>query len=209
MARKTAKKDGPPPDRADDVTIAQRITCIVQLMLDGAQSWDILQYVAERENAGEIPWKMGADQKHLCERQLRNYIAQARERISEAALQQEKDAIHLHISQRKTLYARCIEAGDYRTALFILEDLAKLTDLYPAPKKQTIGLEGGSTPIEMKHSGSISNEPTITAKDAAFAEALAASAAGGAEAAVGAALADPGASADRAEDEGIPADGGA
>ena len=90
------------------------------------------QYVRDKEQVGEEPWKMGPDQKPLSESTLYRYVALASERISEACLAQEKDAVHLHLSQRRGLYARAVEDGDFRTALCVLQDLARLADLYPS-----------------------------------------------------------------------------
>ena len=36
----------------------------------------------------------------------------------------------MHLARREALYARALQAADYRTALAVLQDLAKLQDLY-------------------------------------------------------------------------------
>ena len=75
MATKKEKTmPGNTKSRATDTTIEERVQVILQLKLDGAQPWDIGQYVADRERAGDPPWTINADQKPLSERTIRRYM---------------------------------------------------------------------------------------------------------------------------------------
>jgi hypothetical protein len=132
------KKQNQAKPRASNANMEQRILSILQIRLDGAQAWDLCHYVSEKELAGEPPWTMDPDGKPLCERTIQRYMVEVNERISAACLTLEKNSVHLAISQRRGLYARTMEEGDHRTALAVLQDLAQLADLYPAPKKQTV-----------------------------------------------------------------------
>ncbi len=71
--RKTTTTTAPGADRSPSVLVVMvvlRVQVVLQLKLDGAQRWDILQYIAEKELLGEPPWTMAANQKPLCERQI-------------------------------------------------------------------------------------------------------------------------------------------
>jgi len=119
---------------ANKATYELRVQSIVQVILDGAETWDIFQFVAEQEDEGKAPWEMGRSRKHICERQIRNYIADANKRIIESSVKHDADALRHHLSKRRNLYARAVNAGDINTALAVLRDTAALQDLYPAKK---------------------------------------------------------------------------
>ena len=142
MTKKKPPAPGPKKPRASDAKIEQRVQAVLQLKLDGAEPWNVCRYVSEKEQAGEQPWTMDADRKPLCQRTIERYMAAADERISAITLTHEKNALHLAFAQRRGLYARAMADKDFRTALAVLADLARLADLYPAPKKQPIELSG-------------------------------------------------------------------
>jgi hypothetical protein len=181
MARKKTKrsksrikpKPAAPPEhgRASDAKIAQRVAVILQLKLDGAEPWNIRDFVSAKEQAGEPPWTMDADQKPLSDSTIRRYIAAADERICEESLSQEKTAMHRHLCQRRGLYARALEAGELGTALAVLRDLALLADLYPSARTVVAGDK--ANPLFLHHTGNVTHDPTLEAADAAFAESLA------------------------------------
>lgn len=120
------------PNRASDATIELRVQAILQIILDGAESWDILQYVAQKQEAKEPPW----NDNPVKERQIREYITRAKERIVAAGAENDADLLRHHMAKRRNLYARAVQAGDNRTALAILSDMARLQDLYPAAKEK-------------------------------------------------------------------------
>ena len=72
----------------------------------------------------------------VTERQARNYVREARKRINTAAENIAGDMMAEHISIRRLIRKRSIEAGDHRTALAAAVDEAKLFDLYPASKHE-------------------------------------------------------------------------
>lgn len=99
----------------------QRITEVMQLLLQGAESNEIRQYAASRG------WQ-------VTNRQLRRYIGAAYKRTTESLEQKQEELLGRHLLQRRSLYARCLKAEDFRTALQILHDEAELLGLYPAKK---------------------------------------------------------------------------
>jgi hypothetical protein len=108
----------PPSKKADNATVAQRVEEVLRIRLDGAEYHDILQYAAEKG------WGIN-------ERQIRTYIQRADDLLVERQECSRKRTIARHVAQRQALYARCVNAADFRTALAILADLAKLRGIYP------------------------------------------------------------------------------
>jgi hypothetical protein len=118
MPRKTPKKT-PKKKRAkaDTAEAAKRVDEVLRIRLDGAQFHDIVQYAAEKG------WG-------LKDRQIRTYIQRADALLVERQDKSRKQVIARHLAQRQALYARAVNAADYRTALAILADDAKLRGLY-------------------------------------------------------------------------------
>jgi hypothetical protein len=106
------------PKKSDRATVSQRIEEVLRIRLDGAQFHDIVQYASEQK------W-------NVSERQLWNYITRADELLVERQDKNRKKVVARHLAQRQSLYARAVNAGDYRTALAILADETKLRGLYP------------------------------------------------------------------------------
>jgi hypothetical protein len=118
--------------RATNPIVRQRVEDVLRIRLDGAEGWDVRQYVAEKERAGEPPWAIPELGKPLSERQIRRYVEQADRQIEESCRTSRKQLLRRHLAQRRTLYARAVSAGDIRTALAVLADLAKMQGLYPS-----------------------------------------------------------------------------
>jgi hypothetical protein len=136
-ARKPAKKS------PREITKEARVKAILQIRLDGAESWDVVSFVSDQENADVAPWKMGRARKHLCERQIRRYIHDADALIVENCRTIDPDAFYRHLGKVRNLYARAVNSGDLSNARGLLRDAAELMDLYPAKKH------------EAKHAGKI------------------------------------------------------
>jgi hypothetical protein len=118
MADETKPKPDPARRKAEAAEIAARVDEVFRIRLDGAQFHDVVEYAREK----------GWDVK---ERQLRKYIARADELLVERRDKNRKQVIARHLAQRQALYARALNAADYRTALAILDSDAKLRGLFP------------------------------------------------------------------------------
>ena len=118
--------------RETDPILEQRIEEILDIRLDGAKEWDVRRYVAEKEAVGEPPWKLPDGGNPLSQRQIRNYIREADRRIAKSTQGTRQRRIARHIAFREKLYARAVNKGDERTALAILDSLAKVLDLLPS-----------------------------------------------------------------------------
>jgi hypothetical protein len=99
----------------------QRVTEVMQLLLQGAEFNEIRVYAA---NKG---WE-------LTDRQVRRCINAAYKRTTDILGQKQEELLSRHLLQRRSLYARCLKAEDLRTALQVLHDEAQLIGLYPARK---------------------------------------------------------------------------
>jgi hypothetical protein len=118
--------------RETDPIIELRIEEILDIRLDAAKEWDIRRYVAEKEAADEAPWKLAEGGNPLSRRQIRNYIREADRRMARSTQATRRRRIARHIAFREKLFARAVNSGDLRTALAILDSLAKLQDLFPS-----------------------------------------------------------------------------
>jgi len=107
--------------KAEKAEIARRIDEVLRIIVDGAEFHDIVQYAAEKQ------WGVK-------ERQLRNYIAKANDLLAQRRERDRDKLLARHIAQRRNLYARALNAADYRTALTVAKDEAELEGLYPPTK---------------------------------------------------------------------------
>ena len=110
--------------KATKAVITQRVEKVLDLRLNGAELPDIVRYAASPPT-GEPPWG-------LKERQLQTYIQRADALCSKLFDAKAGHLLNRHLLQRRRLYLRAIDDGDYRLALSILQDEAKLENLYPS-----------------------------------------------------------------------------
>jgi hypothetical protein len=125
--------------KSTKVEVRKRVEEVFKLRLGGAEFADIREYAAAPEQA----WGVS-------DTQLWRYV-----RAADALVQERFDAKagHLlarHLLQRHTLYAHALGAGDFRTALAVLQDEAKLEGLYPAAKTELTGRGGVPLTLEIK-----------------------------------------------------------
>jgi hypothetical protein len=135
--------------RATEATIRARVDDILRVLLDGAQPWDIRQYVADQVAKGEPPWTVPDGGKPLSERQIRRYCDRADKLIAESCRTNRKKLLRRHLAQLRALSARAVASGQLGVARAIKRDEAELLDLYPAAKvkAQHSGPKGGPIPI--------------------------------------------------------------
>jgi hypothetical protein len=119
---KKPKKKPPPKPSATAAEVLLRVDEVLRIRLDGAQFHDVVQYAAEKG------WSVRP-------RQVGNYIRRADDLLVVRQDKGRKRVIARHLAQRQALYARALNAADYRTALAILADEAKLRGLYASDKE--------------------------------------------------------------------------
>jgi hypothetical protein len=103
--------------------VRKRVEEVFKLRLGGAEFADIREYARAPEQA----WGVS-------DGQLWRYIAAADKLVKERFDAKAEHLLARHLLQRRTLYAHCVGAGDFRTALAVLKDEAELEGLYPPQK---------------------------------------------------------------------------
>jgi hypothetical protein len=109
--------------KSTKAVVAQRVNEVLKLRLGGAEFLDIREYAAAPEQA----WGVS-------DTQLWRYIREADALCREHFDAKAEHLLTRHLLQRRTLYAHAMGAGDFRTALAVLQDEAKLEGLYPPTK---------------------------------------------------------------------------
>jgi hypothetical protein len=110
--------------KATRATVRQRVESVMKLRLLGAEFHDLRAFANEEDAETGRPW-------NVSDRQLWRYCHQA-DALLEKNLEKDKGKLFArHIGQRRALYARAMESGDWKAALAILKDEAELLGLYP------------------------------------------------------------------------------
>jgi hypothetical protein len=112
--------------KSDKAELKRRVEEVFKLRLGGANFADIVQYASAQS------WGVS-------ERQLRNYIEAAHRLIVERFDARAPYLLARHLLRRDQLYAHAVAAGDFRTALAVSQDEAKLEGLYPKPGDELRG----------------------------------------------------------------------
>src|SRR5262249_40060865 len=91
-----------------------RVTEIVRIRLDGAQTYDVSEYVGEKEREDGSPWHLAEGEPPLSRRQIERYVQKADRLIAAAVVTDARAALVTHLARRESLYAKAVAAGDYR-----------------------------------------------------------------------------------------------
>jgi hypothetical protein len=131
--------------KASKAVVAQRVEEVLRIRLDGAAFWDVLQYIAEKQQAGEAPWTIPEGGKPIAGRTVWWYIHKADHLLAETFRKEagRKNLFRRHLAQRRALFAKATLAGDHRAALAALRDEAELLGLYPPKGVAVAGKNGG------------------------------------------------------------------
>ena len=116
--------------KSTKLVVRQRVEEIFRLRLGGAEFHDIREYAdatKDPEGKPRQPWGVS-------DTQLRRYIAKADALCKERFDAHAPHLLNRHLLQRRQLYAHAMGAGDFATALRVLQDEARLEGLYPPTK---------------------------------------------------------------------------
>ena len=122
---------------------------IVQLRLNGAQWYEVLEWIRTREAepvTEKNPANCWTSEYKLSLASVFWYIGEADKIISELAEINRDRAYKKHLAQRQNLYAKAVNMGDIGNALRVLDSMAKLQDLFPSNSKSD--QTGGSQIID-------------------------------------------------------------
>jgi hypothetical protein len=111
-----------PKSKASRAEVAERVAEVLRIRIDGAQFHDVVAYAKEKG------W-------NVSERQAGRYLAQADELLAKRRERSRNRSIGLHLARREGLYARALNAADYRTALAVLDSTAKLQNLFESERQ--------------------------------------------------------------------------
>lgn len=117
--------------RPGNLTVSRRVEEVVKIRLDGAEFWDVREFVHEKEREPGSAWELQPDGSPMCDDMIRRYCRKADRVCAETARARRSDLFRRHVAKRDNLYAKSVLAGDYRTALAVLSDTARLLGLYP------------------------------------------------------------------------------
>jgi hypothetical protein len=107
--------------KSNHVEMGKRVEEVLRIILDGAQHHDVVDY------ANEKGWG-------ITDRQVREYVRRADELLVERREKNRKRLLARHTARREALFARAINAADLRTALAVVDSLAKLQGMFTDPK---------------------------------------------------------------------------
>jgi hypothetical protein len=133
MPRKRTK-EGPVRAKASVVLTERRVGELLRIRLDGAERWDVVDFIRAKEAEPGSLWEVSRGRTPLSEAMIWKLLQRADEAIVQSCDNSRKRLRRRHLAQRRNLYAKALLAGDTRTALACVEDEAKLLGLYPATK---------------------------------------------------------------------------
>lgn len=123
--------------KATKASAQKRVDDLLRIRLDGAEWWDIREYVREKEAEPGSNWHRAEAEEPISESQIRRYLQRADDLVMKSHQRSRKRLFRRHLAQRRHLYSKAVNAGDIRVALSCLQDEAKMLGLYPAePKKE-------------------------------------------------------------------------
>lgn len=107
--------------KATQATIEQRVAEVLKLRIAGAEFADIREYAIAQE------WGVS-------DSQLWRYVAKSDKALAAAMEKDRGKLLARHLAQRRLLYVKALESGDWRGALAALKDEADLERLYDPPQ---------------------------------------------------------------------------
>jgi hypothetical protein len=115
--------------KADKALAARRVEDILRIRLDGAEWWDVVQYVRENQSALGSAWFLADGEKPLSDAMIRKYQERADKLVVQSHEKSRKKLLRRHLAQRRNLYSRAVTTGELATALRCLDSEALLLGL--------------------------------------------------------------------------------
>src|SRR5262249_20399683 len=129
--------------RATKKQVEARVTEILRCLLDGAEVWDLVDFVRKREAEAGSCWTVKEGAKPLGYSMIRRYAARAEKLYQESCRGSRKKLIRRHLARRRHLYRKAVSQGDTKAALAAIRDEAELLGLYPPKGMAVTGKAGG------------------------------------------------------------------
>jgi hypothetical protein len=144
--------------KADKALSARRVDDVLRIRLDGAEFWDVVQFVREKQQEAGSAWFLAEDDNPLSDAMIRKYQERADKLVMASHEKSRKKLFRRHLAQRRALYAKAATSGDVRAALACLQDEAELLGLYPPKKIAPTNPTG-----DAEFSGGLSDEERLAA----------------------------------------------
>ena len=137
--------------RPNKSEMEKRLADVFRLRLEGAGILNLLEYIREKELEPGSCWFLEPGEKPLSLRSIEHYIEQTNKQVREAFSKDRERILIEHRSRREWLYLKSVSVGDgenpdYRAALAILQDLAKIEGVYAGG--QASDTNGDSGPVD-------------------------------------------------------------
>jgi hypothetical protein len=120
--------------RVSEALTERRVGELLRIRLDGAEWWDICEFVREKEQEAGSAWHLADGESPLSHSQIRRLLAKADAEVQASHVRSRRKLVRSHLAQRRNMYAKAMLAGDIRTALACKKDEAEMLGLYP-PKR--------------------------------------------------------------------------
>jgi hypothetical protein len=102
-----------------------RRNAILQIVLDGAQAFEIEQYVRDQEAGNNPPWTIQDGEQPLSTEQILTLVTEAEQIIIAAAPGMSRTTA-IHLARLRSLFARAVAASEHATAVRILAQIGEL-----------------------------------------------------------------------------------
>lgn len=141
------EKERPPRLRevASKAVAAKRVEELVRIRLEGAEMWDVREYIHEQAKKPDNPWSGTGE---MCDAQIYRYIARADKTIADSCKQSRKRMLRRHLAQRRNWIGKAVNAGDVATACRIADSEADLVGLKEYGRQHFADLEATGTDKE-------------------------------------------------------------
>ena len=116
--------------------VVARTTEVLALALEGAQGWDVLQYVRGKEKESGSVWFVPPGEKSLSEEMVRKYLTRAYGLMEAAHEKRRRKLFRRHVAKLNHLYQKANWASELSVARAILHDLAEMQRLLPKPEEE-------------------------------------------------------------------------
>ena len=120
--------------KASRAEVAARVAEVLRIRLDGAAFHQVVEFSM-------------ASGWNVSERQCGRYLEKADELLAARQTKNRSRIINLHTARCEALFARAVDGADYRTALAVLSEMAKVQRLYE-PERTNGSADGSRLTLE-------------------------------------------------------------
>ncbi len=112
----------------------QRVTELLSILLDGAQSWDAFQFVRTKEKEDGSAWFVARDATPLSDAMIRKYLGRAYKLMESAHEKSRKRLFRRHVARLNHLFGRATTTGELSVARAVLRRPSRDSALVPAAR---------------------------------------------------------------------------